>query len=369
MKVLFIVYHDLKTEARSAEILECMKMYGPTTLVSYCRAHDDPDVTMITNRSEKKGYFEFLRNARKAIRDIKPDLIMLHDNFTALLIPYIGGKSVVLYDSSELILLTEKCTNKRIKAKIARIHLLFEKKYLDRANVVIAANEERAEIMKAYYPLKEIPIVFDNMHKIETSYDLAECEQQYGHLFRNNKFTVLYAGGIAEQRMTYPMVEQIGLLGPEFQFIIVGQATPQALDRYNKLLEAKGISNTHYLGFITREQLKYLMEKSSVTVSAFAMDTLNNINCASGKAYEGLFSGKPLLAGINPPLMHLCERYGVGVSTTDYGKGCIELRENYATYVENVRKYIADLHYEDRVRNLKAAIDERLSVQGIHLPD
>ena len=369
MKVLFIVYHDLKTEARSAEILECMKMFGPTTLVSYAPAHDDPVVTMISNPAGKKGYWAFLRNALRAIRQLKPDLVMLHDNYTAPLLPFIDKKSVVLFDSSELRLLTEKNRNKSLNGKIGRLLLWAEKKFIHRAQVVIAANEERAEIMNHYYPLREMPVIFDNMHKIETSYNLAECEQKFGHYFEQQKFTVLYAGGISEQRMTYSMVEQIGLLGPEFQFIILGQTTPTDLKRFHQLIESKGITNTHYLGFITREQLKYLMEKSSVTVSAFAMDTVNNINCASGKAYEGLFLGKPLLAGVNPPLKHLCERYGVGVSTADYGKGCIELRDHYATYTENVRQYLANLRYEDRIKNLKIAIDSRLKEQGLHLPD
>jgi len=146
------------------------------------------------------------------------------------------------------------------------------------------------------------------------------------------------------------------------QLIIVGAKENGAEEKLQLLLEENNIHNVHYLGFVKREELKYLMEKSVITISAFAMDTLNNINCASGKVYEGLFLGKPLLAGINPPLKHLCENHQIGVSTEDFYEGCKIILENYAYYMENVKKFVELLDYDHRLENLKRLIDMELKV-------
>ena len=177
----------------------------------------------------------------------------------------------------------------------------------------------------------------------------------------NDKENVLYAGGIAKERMTYLLAEQFGTLANEnVQLLIVGKNEHGGEEKLQSLLTEKHITNVKYLGFVSREELRYLIEKSSITISTFAMDTPNNINCASGKVYEGLFLGKPLLAGPNPPLKRLCEEYNVGVSTLHFADGCKKILSNYAYYQENVQSYIKKLDYAHKLDRLKEEIDSAL---------
>lgn len=360
--VLFVTYHDVKTEARSMELLECMKLLGKTTIVSYGKPHGDPSIVSISNHHDRRGYLEFLLNSIRAIRHLKPDLIVLHDHYSAPLLPIISKKrSRIIYDSSELRFLSEKVPVPNIRYRLARLLILFESKFIHRADMVIAANDERAELMHKEYKLDSFPVVFDNVHRIDTAYDEAACDQKFGYLFRDKAFYVLSAGGVAENRLTYKIVEDIGRLGKDYRLIILGRATSDAERKLKDLIKRKRIENVCFLGFVTREQLKYLMERSHVTVSAFAMDTLNNIYCASGKVFEGLFLGKPLLAGINPPLKRLCEQHRIGVSTDDYAKGVIQLKECYDQYLGNVQAYIKGIDFENRIKRLAREINHLIS--------
>ena len=364
MEIVFVVYHDLKTEARSQEMLELLKMYGHVTLVSYCNTYPDPEIDVVCNKNESKGIFGFLKNAYKTIKKVKPQMVMLHDQYPVVLVPFIKKTMpdcVIIHDSSELRLLTEEPGRLTLKKRVARLFMYAEHKYSKEADVTIAANRERAEIMKGYFSLPEMPIVFDNIHKIEVDYDLDVCRKKFDSFFDQDAFYVLYAGGIAEKRQTYKIVDEIGTLGNDYWLIIVGSVEIDGEKKLQQLISEKGISNVNYLGFVSREELKYLMEKSNVSISTFAMDTVNNINCASGKVYEGLFLGKPLLAGLNPPLKYLCEIHGVGVSTENFGEGCRELKNNYITYCDNVKAFVEELNYEDRIVTLKKQIDAVLN--------
>ena len=338
MNTLFIVYHDLNTEARSQEMLQLLKLYGSTTVVSYCDFNHDVEVKVYSNRNNKKGIISFLLNGLVAILK-RPSLIMLHDEYPMILVPVI-----------KLI-------------SIARLFRYVEKKYIKQCDIVISANQERASIMKDYYKLETMPLVFDNVHRIDCSYNLEYCDFKYGSLLDSNCFKALYAGGLADKRLSYTIAEQIGKLGAGYQLIICGLAENNGEKKLESIISGLNGCNISYIGFVSREELKYLLERVDVSISAFAMDTLNNINCASGKVYESLFVGTPLLTGINPPLVHLCDEYGVGVSTSDFGKGLIELQNNYLYYKTNVSNYVSNINKDDRIIKLKKMIDDSLSLE------
>ena len=363
MKSLLIVYHNINTEARSQETCDLLKKYGQVICVSYATYQDDA-IKGVSNRNGKKSLLSFLINAARTIRSEQPDLIVLHDEYPMVLVPYIKSvakKAKIIHDSSELYLLTNRKKGKTsLKSEIARLFLYCVKRHIHKVDLVLAANKERAQIMKTHYGLEKLPLVFDNIHKIEGDYNQEECDRKFAAVL-NGKTNVLYAGGISENRMTYLLAEQFGALASEnVQLLIVGMKEHGAEEKLQLLLTEKHITNVQYLGFVSREELKYLMEKSSITISTFAMDTPNNINCASGKVYEGLFLGKPLLAGINPPLKRLCEEHKVGVSTQQFADGCRQILSNYAYYQENVQKYINSLDYAHKLDKLKEEVDREL---------
>lgn len=361
MKVMFIVYHDLQTEARSQEILECAKKLGDETiLVSYSKPKDDSDCKCIVTGKGKRNYIDFVRQSIKAIKKEKPDVVILHDYYTAVILRWLikNQKNVfVIYDSSELYLEIRKDS---IKNLIAGHMNYFEKKYLKFADVVISANIERAKIMEKYFQLKETPIVFDNVHRIDDQYDLVECEKKYGKLFKEDVFCIVYAGGIFKQRLTINLAKAVGELGDKYHLIITGNSSEKDKRELYMMLDKYGFKNIWYLGFVPRSELRYLFRKADISVSIFQQDTVNNIYCASGKLYESLFEGTPVLTSENPPLKRLCDENKIGVSTLDFKEGILELERNYSFYYENVLSFTKSLNMETRINNLVKQIKEKI---------
>jgi glycosyltransferase involved in cell wall biosynthesis len=363
IKVMFIVYHDIKTEARSQEILECAKKLGKTVFVSYSKPFDNFDCKCIQTGNGKRNYFNFIRGSIKAIKVENPDIIILHDNYTAAILRWLykhRKNTYVIYDSSELHIHVKPTT---LKTRIA-IHMsYFEKKYLKYADIVIAANNERATIMKDYFKLKETPIIFDNMHKIVDNYDATECAEKYRNLLMDtkSKFHIVYAGGIDERRLTFQLVEAVGKLGQEYQLTVIGSATLEVKERFNGFVEKMGYKNIGYYGIVSRAELRYLIQNAHASVSAFVQNTANNKYCASGKLYESIFEGVPVITSDNPPLKKICDTYNIGVSGSSFEESILQLRNNYDFYKECVQNYIAILDYDLRVENLSKSILSKLS--------
>lgn len=354
MKVMFIVYHDIKTNARSQEILECaQKLGGETVFVSYSTPFDTASCKCILTGEGKRDFVPFIRGAIKAIKKENPDIVILHDNYTALVLRWLKKhrKNIyVIYDSSELYI--EFKTTKSIKRNIANLNMYFEKKYLKSAKIVLAANIERANIMKDFFKLREVPIVFNNVHRIDDSYNKIECDKKYGDLYINESFCIFYGGGISESRLTFDLVDVVGKLGGKYSLIVSGISTETAKRQFYSMLEEKKYSNVFYVGFIPRNELRYILSRSKISVSIFAQDTVNNINCASGKFFEGLFEGTPMLTSENPPLKRICTEYKVGVSTKNFTDGILELEKNYDYYCNNVEKFTNRLDVKGRIDEL-----------------
>lgn len=361
MKIMFIVYHDIKIEARTQELLGAVKRLGDAYYVSYSMPFDCSGIH--TYYTGKRNYLTFILRAFIALIKYKPDVVVLHDNYTAVFLKWLQifrKDTVIIYDSSELYI---DCKPSTLKGHIAQIMQVFENRYLKYADIVIAANIERAMIMKEFFNLKDLPIIFNNIHRIDDEYDLEECDKKYLKYF-NSKFSIVYAGGVSKERITYELAEAVGELKSDYNLIIIGEGKAKDIASFPEFLEKKGIDNVYYLGFKPRCEWRYLLHKGNVSVIAFAQDTLNNINCASGKLYESLFEGTPILATENPPLKRLCDEYGIGVSTSNFREGILEIEGNYEKYKRNIDSYVSIIDFEGRIPNLTRELRDRIQNMG-----
>jgi hypothetical protein len=361
MNIVFVVYHDLKIEARSQETLETLKLIGDVSLVTYAEPFEDKEVKVHLSKYSPFlpgiRYFLFLLKAIQVIAKEKPDMVVLHD--CSPIIPYIKRNhknTIMVYDQSELIIDRKALT---LKSKMLKLFDALDKKYMKLADITISANQERAQLTKEHYDLSEMPIVFDNMHRIDDEFNEEMCDEKYGHYFKEGCFHIVYAGGVQKRRMTYELIEAVGKLGPKYRLIIAG-AAPEGLDRFNSILKNENYNNIWYVGFIPRNEWRFLLTKANASFVAFDMEVLNNIYCASGKMYESLFEDVPILASENPPLKRLCNDEKVGVSNNDFYEGLLELSSNYEYYKENAARFRKTAKYEERLEKLAKDITDRL---------
>ena len=248
-----------------------------------------------------------------------------------------------------------------MKQKLTSFRKSYEKRYLNRCDVVIAANDERAVIMKDFFKLNRLPIIFDNMHKIEDEIDFMDCNRRFQGIIKdNNHFNIVFAGGISPERKTIEYIKSVMSLGKRYNLIIAGSATQKAKKEF-KQVKSRDVNNQiHYVGFISRAELRYLFKMCQASVIIFDKYSLNTLYCASGKLYESIFEFTPILTSENPPLRRLCEVNNIGVSNDNYGDGILMLDQNYDVYKKSLFDYVKKLKYEDRIESLKNMILKNL---------
>lgn len=353
-KVVYIVYHDLSTEARSYEMLCALKeAFEDITCVCRKPPIDVGGCELIYPKTLKNQYMEFYRLAKNTIKSTKPKVLVLHDEFTAPFIS-LGSRinSFIVFDSSEL---NYKRVLPGFKNKIAKVFYSLERRNLKQVDLVFAANIERLEIMRDKYNLSCQLEVFDNIHRIDDSYDNDECEKKYGKFFSEYKYPLVYGGGISHGRFTFDLVKAFEST-KDLCLLIIGSANEACKKEFEELLTSRGITNAYYLGFVPRSDFKYLLEKAFASFVLFKADCPNTENCASGKMYESLFLGTPIICSDNPPLKRICNEYGVGESSMDYLASFQKIQRNRDQYVERIIKYISTIDYENRIDKLSNTI-------------
>ena len=222
MKIVFVVYHDLKIEARSQETAEALKILGDVTVVTCAEPFLNPGYEAIVSSSKLPiiRYFLFLLKAKKTIKKVAPDVVCLHD--CSLLVPYLRKrKTKIVYDQSEL-LIDRKVTS--LKSALLKLIDYSDKRYIKKCDIVFTANLERAKIMQKYYCLDKLPIVFDNIHKIEDQYDTELCQMKYDQYIKKTAFNIVSGGGLWKERRIYELMQAVIAEKGRYNLIIVGVA-------------------------------------------------------------------------------------------------------------------------------------------------
>ena len=90
---------------------------------------------------------------------------------------------------------------------------------------------------------------------------------------------------------------------------------------------------------------------------------LNNRYCASGKIFEFLFEGKPVVTSTNPPLKDFCEKYKVGQASDDYEQAVRILAGQYDRWRNRVERFVSRVHVKQNNQKLAEQIRKQLEEQ------
>ena len=370
-KIVYAVYHDLNSEARSSEVLQALQLLGEVHIISYADIpekykNNSTKVYIAKQKGNIPGtrFFSFVELTRKTINMENPNMVLFHDfSLLVKMVKKRHSNTIIAYDQSELVI------DRKIKSLKTFILSLFdynEKKILKNIDIYIAANKDRAEIAKKYFDLKNDILVFDNMHKIDSFCDKKEGESKFGKLFSKDVFTIVYGGGIRDDRGTYELSAAVGKLGNNYRLIVAGNDWGNS-SKFKKYLLENNITNVSYIGFVKREEWGYLLTRANASTVFFLQNTLNNKYCASGKMYESLFLGKPIICSTNPPLVSLCNEFNCGVYGDNLESAILELKENYDKYCKGAVKFSKSVDYDSRLTDLSNAIKKSIIKRGISI--
>jgi hypothetical protein len=366
MNVFFISFEEYEYDGRVRELIKAAKELGDikyvTRGVSLNIKQGKEHYVFIGNGIF--GYIKFILYVLKVSTGMGNTDILFIDNrkaiIPALFLNLITKPKYTIQDVRELYLINE------VKHFSGKIGCILEKYFMKKASIIICANKYRSEIMKNHFNLKSYPLVLENIIKLEYTegFSKEELDKKYGSLFDDSKIKLISTSGCSIDRTNDKLVEAMFELGDKYDLFLVGGGSEQDIYKIKNMINDKGISNVHLIDRLKVNELKYFLKKCDIGIVNYHKKDMNNKYCASGRIYEFLFEGLPVVTTENLPLIDVCNNFNVGVADDSYKEGIKEVAERYAFYAENVKRYINNLDKEKHFFKLAQEIKESIKNMG-----
>lgn len=356
MKILLISYDYYKYDGRLRELIKVAKELGETTYITRASDGEKP----IEDRHilyHDRGYSHFLLFICQKMGELGLQDIIFIDNRKGILPGYLAKRLTharyVVQDCRELY------SYKSASGIAGKLGCLIEKIFTRRSDVVIAANGYRARRMVKMFGLKETPLNYENIRRLVYSDEKAkqQIEEECKEFFTDTqKFRIISTAGCDVSRTTVRMVEAMQGLGENFELLLIGESDEEDELIIRETIRSQNLTNVKIFPRMDENHLKYFIMHSQLGMVTYHQRDLNNKYCASGKIYEFLFEGKPVVTSTNPPLKEFCEKYKVGQASDDYESAIRMIADNYTYYTEAVEHFTSHVHVEKNNHRLAEQI-------------
>lgn len=362
MKSLFLSYGIYEYDGRMRELISISKSIGETkyiTRAGFKGSKQEVNHEIILGEGFF-NYFKFIIKCLSMAFKMEEIDILFIDNRKAIIpgiiIRLLKRPRYMIQDVRELYLIDE------VNHLSGKIGCIFEQYLFKRADVIICANEYRANIMKNYFNLVNKPLVYENIRSLEYTGEtsIEDIDNRYNHYFNKNTIKIISTSGCNINRTNDILVKAMVELGENYELFLIGGGTENDIQTIKDIIEINNLRNVHLIDRLNTDELKYFLQKSEIGIVNYHQCDTNNKYCASGKVYEYLFEKIPVVTTENIPLIELCDKHKIGVYDNNYVDAIRELGNNYSYYKENVRKYIAKLdvkkHNAILIKELKKII-------------
>ena len=286
------------------------------------------------------SYSSFIGKAVRYAKAVGPVDIMVLDNRKAtipgLLIRKLYHPKSVVQDCRELYLLKE------VHSFASMAGSVFEKAMVKRADIVICANKERAEIMQKEYALPVEPLVYENLRQLEyeSDADLEAAKKKFASFLREDEVRLISTSGCHLSRTNDVLVRNLKNVTKKCRLFIAGDSPVEDENEIQRLAAEDHVNEVTFLGRVNQTELKYLISQCQIGIVNYGQYDTNNKYCASGKLYEFLYEGIPVVTTTNPPLKNFCDKYHVGIADDLYFDAINTILSNYLVYNNNVLSFI-----------------------------
>lgn len=359
MKTLLVSMADTQYDGRTRALIEIIKSFSDLHVISSTKGESfsEPGHDYI-GISGKNGYARFCRaTVEVGSRQEGVDCLFI-DNRRAV-IPGLKLRKklkprLTIYDARELYIRSE------MKSLSGKIGCDIEKKMFRTADLVICCNEERRKIMIELYGgfIKDI-FVFDNFRRLQYSQD-ADIETfkiKYKKLFKENVKKIVSTSGSDLGRNTLEAVITVSRLSQICSLYLVGCKPGYDTDVIMNYLDQHNVYNVHVLPMTVQDELKYIVSNCDIGLALYGKHDSNNLYCSSGKLYEYIYEGLPIITSDNPTLTDVTKKYIIGSSSFDLQSSIRDVCENYDYYKSNVEELIASdivnreqTHFTEKLR-------------------
>lgn len=350
-KVLFLSYSEWNYNGRTEELLNVAATLGDLSVVTRGRDIKFTDDHVLVGNNFLSFFVKCIRESFKNRIDV-----LFVDNRKAtipvFIIKMLRRPRYIIYDMREL------CLQNEATHLGAKVGCIFEKKFVKKADIVICANKERCNIVREKFMTKAKIINFDNIRMLHYTegFDAKATARKYEKYFDRESFKLIATDGLNIARGTQSVVEACMKIDRDIDLYLVGPYTEEEERIIQKYIDGSKKARVHIIGKVYHDELKYLITKCDCGVVNYHMKDTNNKYCASGKIYEFLFECIPVVTSSNPPLVNMCQTYGIGC-WGDMQYALCEIMDNYSMFHDNAVKYSSDMSVEKNRSNLQLQIE------------
>jgi glycosyltransferase involved in cell wall biosynthesis len=319
---MIVLFGDVSFDGRAKRMIEIARSLGEVFLVSTSASPTDDSVdpafghrrvVMKDNWGRLRRHLALWQAALAQARSWRPHVVFAQNFFTTLpglAAARIAGAKLV-YDAYELIIPEPART---MSARDCFWYLL-ERLAVPRADLVVAANPERAERMSTHYRLPNTPTHMRNIPPTPHVGDeeRAEALRNFPVMERRlaTETILIYQGDISLSRGIARFVVALDHLPDTYRMVVVGTGPDTG-----KLaqLAAKHTATGRFaaLGRVPNGTLAALTSLADIGIVTYPYAGLNNVYCAPNKVFEYAQAGLPIVSSDQPPLQTLLAEYPFG---------------------------------------------------------
>lgn len=374
VKILSAVFNPIAYDGRVQRACEALAKIADVELL--CPSGPDvPDglpfkvKTVLLPAARMRRHVHFAYALVKRARRVLPDLVHAHDFFMAG--PGAAAATAsgarLIYDAHELIIPEPD----RPMSLRSQFWYRLEQWSVKRADLVIAANAERAALMQEHYRLGVTPLVVRNIPPAPPA-DVEAESAAFGR--RPGERLCVYQGDVSLARGLETFLLAVGELPPGVRLLIVGGGVGEPAVR--QTVVRLGLQDrVTMLGPVPRRRLPGILRACDIGLLTYPSTGLNNVYCAPNKIFEYAQAGLPVITTAQPPLKKMLAQYRIGESfsadehPSAIASKVLSVLENRDAYRTDLRRFLSENTWTAEAERLRGAVLGMLASGSSLAPD
>lgn len=342
-KILVVVFNSLDTDSRVQRASMSLTELGDVEVIGIDKNFYMPNIKShvihLKSRNNFLRYYEFIFKIKREIKSKSFDIFYANDFYSAELVQWVKRvkRNVkIVYDAHELYIPEPgKPLNLRFNFFYKK-----EKRAIHTADLVICANDERADIMKEHFDLKEKPLVIRNISQLP----IKDCNSKKYSAITNEflaspGITVVYAGVLSSSRKLEMLIDVVKSY-EHIKLLIVGEGENRNYleEKAHRVLGERVM----FTGKIPYTDLGFILRKCDIGYLYYPVDIINNIYCAPNKIYEYSSVKLPMIANSNPTVKRIFQEGKIGVASDDLAGALEQILSKLDEYKNNCELFNQD---------------------------